>query len=282
MKIITLDVCDSTNTYLKNHYEQLKDKLPVLVTSGLQTGGRGRERRKWVSPKGKGIYSSFGFNLGARQNLSLLPLIAGISVIEALKRISALDLGLKWPNDVLLLRPCENVQKKQTFEMMSSRKESPGTMLGGLGCHPIWEKGNKKIAGILIENVIMETRLFCITGIGINLNQTTKDFPEDLRDKAVSLKMATGSEENYPVETVNRVLSDVFFQWLGRMEGNEREVIIETANGYSAFLMDGPISFHHTGGIVNGIFKGIHQSGGLILGDESGGTSLHYSGEILG
>ena len=248
MEIITLDVCDSTNTYLKNHYEQLKDKFPVLVTSGLQTGGRGRDRRKWVSPKGKGVYSSFGFNLGARQNLSLLPLIAGISVIETLKELSPVELGLKWPNDVLWKK----------------------------------EKEQKKIAGILIENVIMETRLFCVTGIGINLNQAADEFPEDLRVKAVSLKMASGSAEDFRVETVNRVLSDVFFQWLGRLEGNERGAIIETANGYSEFLMGGPISFHHTGGMVNGIFKGIHESGGLILGDENGGTSIHYSGEILG
>ncbi len=243
MKTITLDSCDSTNNYLKNHYEQLKDKLPVLVTSGLQTGGRGREQRKWVSPKGKGVYSSFGFNLEARQNLNLLPLIAGIGVIETLKQLSTVELGLKWPNDVL------------------------------------WKKENKKIAGILIENVIMETRLFCITGIGINLNQAPDDFPEELRGKAVSLKTASGSGEDYAVETVNRVLSDVFFQWLERLERDERAAIIETANGYGEFLMGRSISFHHGGGIVNGIFKGIHESGGLLLENEDG-TSIHYSGEI--
>jgi len=244
MHTITLEVCDSTNNYLKGHYGQLKDKLPVLVTSDLQTGGRGREQRKWVSPRGKGVYSSFGFNLEARENLSLLPLIAGIGVIETLKRLCTVELGLKWPNDVL------------------------------------WKKGNKKIAGILIENVIMETRLFCITGIGINLNQTADDFPEELRDKAVSLKMAAGSRNDYPVEMVNRILSEVFFQWLERLERNERAAIIETANGYAEFLMDRPISFHHPGGMVNGIFKGIHESGGLLLGDKHGGTSIHYSGEI--
>lgn len=244
MHTVTLDVCDSTNTYLKSHYEQLKDKLPVLVTSDLQTGGRGREQRKWISPGGKGVYSSFGFNLEARETLSLLPLIAGIGVIETLKRLSTVELGIKWPNDVL------------------------------------WKKGDKKIAGILIENVIMETRLFCIAGIGINLNQTTDDFPEGLRDKAVSLKMAAGSGIDYPVETVNRILAEVFFQWLDRLERNEREVIIQTANGYAEFLMDRPISFHHAGGVVNSIFKGIHESGGLLLEDNGGTTSIHYSGEI--
>lgn len=244
LKVITLARCDSTNTYLKTHYEQLKDDLPVLVTSALQTGGRGRDQRTWVSPEGKGLYSSFGFNLGARQNLSLLPLIAGISVIEALKRISGIEPGLKWPNDVL-------------------RKEQ-----------------NQKMAGILIENVIMETRLFCIMGIGINLNHSTADFPAELAGRAVSLKTAAGSRRDFPVETVNPVLAHLFFQWLDRLENNEREVIVRTANRYSEFLLNQPITFHQHGGIITGTFKGIHDDGGVILENERGDVSIHYTGEI--
>jgi BirA family biotin operon repressor/biotin-[acetyl-CoA-carboxylase] ligase len=129
LEVITLEECDSTNNYLKRNYERVKDKLPVLATCVLQTAGRGREQRTWLSSRGKGLYSSFGFNLAARQYLNLLPLIAGFSVIETLQTASGIrdmDLGLKWPNDVL----CRG----------------------------------EKIAGILIENIIMETELFCIVG----------------------------------------------------------------------------------------------------------------------
>ncbi|MCP5101808.1 MAG: biotin--[acetyl-CoA-carboxylase] ligase [bacterium] len=243
LEIINLESCDSTNRYLKDRYGQLKEKLPVLVTSDLQTGGRGREQRIWVSLKGKGLYSSLGFYLDARQNLNLLPLISGIAVIETLNRLSGMDFTLKWPNDVLYK--------------------------------------NKKIAGILIENVIMETRLFCVAGIGINLNHSKKNFPAELADKATSLKMVTDSRENYPVEKVNPILADVFFQWLDKLEKEKREEIIQTAGRYSEFLRDKAISFHHLGRVISGIFKGIHHDGGLILGSEDGGTTIHYSGEIV-
>ena len=241
--VIHLDQCDSTNNYLKNHYDQLKENFPVLVTGALQTRGRGRQQRGWVSPKGKGLYSSFGFYLEARHNLNLLPLIAGIAVIETVKKVADIVCGLKWPNDVLYK--------------------------------------NKKMAGVLIENVIMETRIFSIVGIGINLNHTADDFPGELVEKAVSLKMAAGASDDYEVAEVNPILTTVFFQWLEKLEKDEKEKIVQTANRYSDFLMDRPISFHQSPDrIVNGIFKGINHDGGLILESREGSNTIYYSGEI--
>lgn len=247
LEIITLEECDSTNNYLKRNYEQLKEILPVLVTSSLQTAGRGREQRTWLSSRGKGLYSSFGFNLPTRQYLNMLPLISGFSVIDTLHAASGianLELGIKWPNDVL--------------------------------CH------DKKIAGILIENIIMEPRLFCIAGIGINLNHAKDDFPGELSARATSLKMVAGSDSDYVVQEVNPLLARFFFRWLEKLETGEKEEIIRTANRYSHFLMGKPISFHQTPDkLISGIFKGIHHDGGLILESNEGNTAIYFSGEIL-
>lgn len=250
LEVITMEECDSTNNYLKRNYERLKNRLPVLVTSGLQTAGRGRAQRTWLSSRGKGLYSSFGFNLRARQYLNFLSLVSGLSVIETLQKaagtstISNSEWGIKWPNDVLYR--------------------------------------GKKIAGILIENVIMETLLFCIVGMGINLNHTKDDFPGELAEKAVSLKMITGVENNYAVEEINPMLACFFFQWLEKLENGDNEEIIATVNRYSQFLMNKPISFHHLPDkFVSGIFKGINHDGGLILESEEGTMSIFYSGEIL-
>jgi len=241
--VITLEQCDSTNNYIKANHENWQDKLPVLVTSTLQTAGRGREKRNWVSPKGKGLYSTFGFNLENSQNLNLLPLIAGISVIETLKKIVDIELGLKWPNDILYK--------------------------------------NKKIAGILIENIITASKIFCITGIGINLNHTAADFPGELQEKAISLKMITGIETS--TGQINQVLAVKLFHWLEKLETGANEEIIQTANGYSSFLKDKNISFHHPvdNKIISGIFKGINHDGGLILGNKQGSSNIYYSGEIV-
>jgi len=243
LHVIPLDQCDSTNNYIKVNQEKLKDNLPVLVTSSLQTAGRGREKRNWVSPQGKGLYSSFGFNLENSQNLNLLPLIAGISVIQTLKKISDLEMGLKWPNDIL--------------------------------------HKNKKIAGILIENIITASEIFCITGIGINLNHSAADFPVELQEKAISLKTITGLKTS--AEQINPVLADLLFQWLEKLRTGTNEEIIQTANRYSGFLKDKNISFHHPSDnkIISGIFKGINHDGGLILENKQGSPSIYYSGEII-
>jgi BirA family biotin operon repressor/biotin-[acetyl-CoA-carboxylase] ligase len=241
--VIPLEHCDSTNNYVKTNYENLQDKLPVLVTSSLQTAGRGREKRNWVSPKGKGLYSSFGFKLENNQNLNLLPLIAGISVIETLKKISGIELGLKWPNDILYK--------------------------------------NKKIAGILIENIITASDIFCIIGIGINLNHTAADFPGELKTKAISLKMITGLTTT--VREINPLLAAELFQWVEKLKTGATEEIIQTANRSSAILKEKNISFHHPADrkIISGIFKGINHDGGLILENKQGNSNIYYSGEIV-
>jgi BirA family biotin operon repressor/biotin-[acetyl-CoA-carboxylase] ligase len=245
LEVITLDVCDSTNNYLKIHYDELKDKLPVMVTTACQTSGRGRENRTWVSPKGKGLYSSFGFSLEGSKNLHFLPLIAGISVIETLKEIGDIEAGLKWPNDVLY--------------------------------------NDKKIAGILIENTIFDNHIYCITGIGINLNHMIDDFPGELAQTAISLKMITGSTYKYNAETINPLLADIFFNWLEMLNNNQEKKgkIIETANRYSRFLKEREIQFVNNNQITRGIFKGVNSDGGLILGSKEGSITTYYSGEII-
>ncbi len=244
LEIIHMEACASTNSYIKEHFNRLRDCLPVLVTTDLQTGGRGRDRRTWVSPRGKGLYSSFGFKMDNPGNLPFLPLAAGLSVIEIVKKKVGISAGLKWPNDI------------------------------------IYE--GKKLAGILIENVIFDSSVFCVVGMGLNLNHGTEDFPGELTGKATSLHLAAGG--NYRAEDFNPGLASLLFDWIDRLGGTESERtaddIVRLANGHSAFLKGREIRFHHGGEIVTGIFKGINRDGGLILKSGAQGETIHYAGEI--
>ncbi|MCP5052991.1 MAG: biotin--[acetyl-CoA-carboxylase] ligase [bacterium] len=244
LAVIELDRCVSTNNYLKDNYGNLKDRLPVLVTAEAQTGGRGRDQRLWVSSAGIGLYSSFGFAPGHGGNLNLLPLIAAISVIETLGDISGLSFDLKWPNDIL-------------YE-------------------------GKKVAGILIENTVSGSEIFCVVGIGINLNHTIGDFPGELTDRATSLMMVSGLAGGYRVDEVNRRLAAVLFDWLENLKEGGNTEVIESANWFSRRLKGERISFHQSPGdrVISGVFKGIHSDGGLILQDQDGSTKIYYSGEI--
>lgn len=262
LNVIQLDECDSTNTYIKNHYgEWCKENtkknpeekiFPILVTSHLQTTGRGREQRPWLSTKGKGLYSSFGFEWRLAWAPQLLPIVAGLSIIDSLQQVANVEPGLKWPNDILY--------------------------------------DHKKIAGILIENLIYESQLFCITGIGINLNHLPGDFPPELTGKAISLKMITMNRDksltlypDYPIDNINRVLTRSLFSWLEKLKQGKIQEIVNHARHASQFLLNRPITFHQPSNnqFIYGIFKGINIDGALLLGTPGGETSLHYSGEII-
>jgi BirA family transcriptional regulator, biotin operon repressor / biotin---[acetyl-CoA-carboxylase] ligase len=91
-----LRVTDSTNTRAR---ELAGAGAPhgMLVTTGEQRAGRGRQGRAWTAPPGRALLCS----LVLRDPPRLLPLLAGVAVTDA---IAGVDAGarLKWPNDVHL------------------------------------------------------------------------------------------------------------------------------------------------------------------------------------
>jgi BirA family biotin operon repressor/biotin-[acetyl-CoA-carboxylase] ligase len=66
----------------------------TLVTTGLQTAGRGRQGRTWTTPPGRALLMSLVLRAPDR----MLPLAAAVAVAET----AGPDAMIKWPNDVLL------------------------------------------------------------------------------------------------------------------------------------------------------------------------------------
>jgi BirA family transcriptional regulator, biotin operon repressor / biotin---[acetyl-CoA-carboxylase] ligase len=74
----------------------------VLVAEA-QVAGQGRLDRRWVSPARSGLT----FSVLLRPSVPVaswgwLPLVAGLAVLRALRRLAEVEVALKWPNDVLL------------------------------------------------------------------------------------------------------------------------------------------------------------------------------------
>ena len=114
----------------------------ALVVADTQTAGRGRLDRSFASPTGTGLYLSAVFTLqGNEKNLELLSSLAGLSVRDALYNLYDLQVGVKWPNDILL--------------------------------------EGKKLCGILCELVNVNNRpKYVVVGIGINTERGA--FPDDV------------------------------------------------------------------------------------------------------
>lgn len=97
-----LDEVDSTNAEVLRQISSGCNTLPIAIAD-CQTAGRGRRGRNWRSPRGKNVYLSMGLTFhGGFSVLDGLSLVLGVAVAEALEKLGAPDIGLKWPNDIFL------------------------------------------------------------------------------------------------------------------------------------------------------------------------------------
>jgi BirA family biotin operon repressor/biotin-[acetyl-CoA-carboxylase] ligase len=97
-----LQITDSTNDYLRRleHFPDTQSHAQVCIAE-LQSAGRGRRGRRWVSPYGSNLYLSFATQVdGARLASGGLSLAVAVAVLHALQQCGVSDLGLKWPNDI--------------------------------------------------------------------------------------------------------------------------------------------------------------------------------------
>lgn len=99
MRVFRFDEIDSTNSFLKR--EKKLENYDLAIAKN-QSDGRGRRGNTWVSKEGAALFS---FVLKEDPNLPLeeyrkLPLVVGVAVLRALKKIENLDYKFKWTNDI--------------------------------------------------------------------------------------------------------------------------------------------------------------------------------------
>jgi BirA family biotin operon repressor/biotin-[acetyl-CoA-carboxylase] ligase len=224
MRIIKLNAIDSTNTYLKriSDAEVLEDY--TAVTAKYQTQGRGQMGTIWDSERAKNLTCSvFKDDSKIRvEHQFYISMVTSLAIVKTLQGFNVPKLYVKWPNDIL--------------------------------------SENKKVCGILIENVIKNTMLECsIIGIGLNVNQT--DFKQ--LPNASSLKILTGRVFNLDelLQLIQKNLK-YYFKFLER--GNLE--FIKSAYENRLFRKDKPSSFKdQQGNIFAGFIKGINDLGNLQI-----------------
>jgi BirA family biotin operon repressor/biotin-[acetyl-CoA-carboxylase] ligase len=96
------DSVDSTNTCLLALAQQGQVHKSVLAAE-TQTGGRGRRGRAWLGLLGGSLTFSLLWRFQRPlTGLSGLSLVVGLALARSLRTLGAADVGVKWPNDVLL------------------------------------------------------------------------------------------------------------------------------------------------------------------------------------
>lgn len=146
---IVMETVDSTNLEVKRLAAKDAPEFTV-VTAKEQTAGKGRMGRIWLSSDNGGLYTSILLRPSMiPQSVLPLSLLTALAVRDCLREFLPEKVGLKWPNDVLY--------------------------------------NKQKVCGILCESLLEDAHVRQLTvGIGINVNQA--DFPDELQDKAVSIR----------------------------------------------------------------------------------------------
>ncbi len=99
--LTVLDSTGSTNADLVELAERGDAATGAVVVANTQTAGRGRLGRSWESPAGGSL--SWSVMLRAPDTaLGFAPMLVGLAVARAIRNRTNLQVGLKWPNDVIL------------------------------------------------------------------------------------------------------------------------------------------------------------------------------------
>jgi len=235
-----LDVCASTNQHLAQKNSLQKAVNGSICMAEMQTLGRGRLGKTWVSPYGQNIYISFVWHFkNGISALSGLSLACGVSVCRALKKLGLTGHGLKWPNDIL------------------------------------WQ--GKKLGGILVE-IQGESQggYTAVIGIGINY-QMKSEGSNEIDQPWVDACEAYGKQvgrNKLAAELMNEVscvLSDY--------ENEGLAPYVKQWNDYDCYR-DKAVNIISGKTMEKGIAKGIAKNGELRLLKPDGDTKLVMSGEV--
>lgn len=233
---------DSTNTRGQIlALEGTPDGTAVIADS--QTGGSGRMGRSFHSPSGVGLYYSYVLRPDCSvEQLSLLTSYAGLAVCHVIRRLTGLDAQIKWPNDIILDR--------------------------------------RKVCGILTKLVSdgeSSQITHAVIGIGVNLLQDS--FPEELKDKAISLRMAGAGEVSRAqfAAELTRELDTIFLRenWL-RLRP---QTALDELKALSC-TVGCPVTVSAYGEERRGRAVGIAPDGGLIVDYDDGTHETVSSGEV--
>jgi BirA family biotin operon repressor/biotin-[acetyl-CoA-carboxylase] ligase len=239
-KVIFLNSVDSTNRYVLDLPE--KDKCEGLVVRAEeQTAGRGRLRRKWASPAGKGLWLSVLWRqVWPSEKNYLLTFAAALATARAIEETAPCRPELKWPNDVLVDR--------------------------------------KKVAGILLEQRGKPgTGQWVVVGIGLNVEQKKSDFTDAYGLHATSLRVACGKapQRERIFERLLSRLKDYYTLYKAANESILRRDFLASSKiwGEKVRLIQGKR-------VVEGRAAGIDDHGGIVIKTE-GRTQAFYAGDLI-
>ncbi len=224
---------------------------PALLIADHQEAGRGRLDRAWQTPEHTALTCSLLLRPPVpRAAWSWLPLLTGLATVRAVRAMTGVEAGLKWPNDLLAPIAAED------------------DMLG-------WGKF-RKFGGILTE-VLPDGGV--IIGLGLNVSQDSEELPVA---SATSLWLAGGvsGERELLLTALQESLSEVFAQWY-EFDGDAERAGLRVDVEDALITVGHEIRAYVPGGReVRGLARGLTADGGLLVQAVNGRDEIVLSGDV--
>ncbi|MDL2259488.1 biotin--[acetyl-CoA-carboxylase] ligase [Deltaproteobacteria bacterium OttesenSCG-928-K17] len=211
----------------------------AVILSDRQLTGRGRRGRSWFSPPRSLCFSVLLRPAWPAARLPWL-MIAGAAAVHRLVVESAgLPAAIKWPNDVLV--------------------------------------NGRKMAGVLVEAGLSAGEVdWAVVGIGVNINTTAEEFPEDLAGRVTSLLVEGGR-----VFDRNKLYAGLLnnFDEFYRLLLAGRENILNDYWREASGLVGREMKIIASEGRVKGRAMGLNKDGHLLVTTADGRELLLESGD---
>jgi BirA family biotin operon repressor/biotin-[acetyl-CoA-carboxylase] ligase len=220
---------------------RLGAKERTAVVSDVQTAGRGRAGRTWHAPPGTALLCTLILRPPiVPTRLSVLPLVIGVAVAEAIESVTGQRARLKWPNDVWL------------------------------GSDP----DNRKVAGILVASHLSGTVVdYALAGIGINVATRQEDLPPG----ATSLNIVSGLDIDPPA--LLELLLERFDTDYAAFVAAEGRPSLDPWRARAAMLGE-LVTVVENDCDYTGTFLGIDDDGALLLAEPSQAIRRIVAGDL--
>ena len=224
--------CLSTNDYLLKLLKKKNYEEGTMINTSYQKGGRGQRNHEWLSEKGKNLTFSFLLEPNIKlSNQFLLHIITSISIFKTLLKINIKNISIKWPNDIYV--------------------------------------NNKKIAGILIENLVYRKFIHkSVIGVGLNINQV----------KFSSLNATSIINETMKKHNLNQIIQifkSIFNKEYLKLNSNK---IHEEFDYYKKNLIGYQIEkkYEYNSGVIKGKIIDVLSDGILVIQTKDSIMKLNF------
>ena len=212
-----------------------------VVLAELQTQGRGRRGRSWLSPEGLNLTLSVALRPALHAadawHLGLATALATLDACSA--AAGRTTLALKWPNDVVA-------------------------------------PDGRKVAGLLVETVTTGAEVTgAVLGIGINVNWRPSEMPAEIAERASSLAELARREVDR-VAVLDRLLDALDGEILA-VEAGESPL---KRYRLACETIGREVEVATPGGSVTGMAVDLDESGSLVV-ETGGGRIALSSGDVV-